>query len=52
MHTTQGLVNRAYVEELWELALSKTIAALRTHSVCLHTTHLTNTEQDKPTDEQ
>uniref|UniRef100_A0A672S9K7 Exocyst complex component n=1 Tax=Sinocyclocheilus grahami TaxID=75366 RepID=A0A672S9K7_SINGR len=35
LHTTQGLVNRAYVEELWELALSKTIAALRTHSVCL-----------------
>uniref|UniRef100_A0AAR2J915 Exocyst complex component n=1 Tax=Pygocentrus nattereri TaxID=42514 RepID=A0AAR2J915_PYGNA len=33
LHTTQGLVNRAYVEELWELALSKTIAALRTHSV-------------------
>lgn len=43
MHTTQGLVNRAYVEELWELALSKTIAALRTHSVCLHTTHSTHT---------
>uniref|UniRef100_A0A671RUR5 Exocyst complex component n=1 Tax=Sinocyclocheilus anshuiensis TaxID=1608454 RepID=A0A671RUR5_9TELE len=35
LHATQGLVNRAYVEELWELALSKTIAALRTHSVCL-----------------
>uniref|UniRef100_A0A8C9SU33 Exocyst complex component n=1 Tax=Scleropages formosus TaxID=113540 RepID=A0A8C9SU33_SCLFO len=33
LHTTRGLVNRAYVEELWELALSKTIAALRTHSV-------------------
>uniref|UniRef100_A0A8B9JWI6 Exocyst complex component n=1 Tax=Astyanax mexicanus TaxID=7994 RepID=A0A8B9JWI6_ASTMX len=32
LHTTQGLVNRAYVEELWEVALSKTIAALRTHS--------------------
>ncbi|KAM9500134.1 exocyst complex component 6B isoform 2-T2 [Clarias gariepinus] len=32
LHTTQGLVNRAYVEELWELALSKSIAALRTHS--------------------
>ncbi|XP_023693903.1 exocyst complex component 6B isoform X2 [Paramormyrops kingsleyae] len=32
LHTTQGLVNRAYVEELWELALSKTTAALRTHS--------------------
>ncbi|XP_018585814.2 exocyst complex component 6B isoform X2 [Scleropages formosus] len=32
LHTTRGLVNRAYVEELWELALSKTIAALRTHS--------------------
>uniref|UniRef100_A0A669D751 Exocyst complex component n=1 Tax=Oreochromis niloticus TaxID=8128 RepID=A0A669D751_ORENI len=33
LHTTQGLVNRAYVEELWELALSKIVAALRTHSV-------------------
>ena len=33
LHTTQGLVNTAYVDELWELALSKTIAALRTHSV-------------------
>ncbi|XP_068611692.1 exocyst complex component 6B [Brachionichthys hirsutus] len=32
LHTTQGLVNRAYVEELWELALSKITAALRTHS--------------------
>ncbi|XP_019408489.1 PREDICTED: exocyst complex component 6B isoform X2 [Crocodylus porosus] len=32
LHTTQGLVNRAYIDELWELALSKTIAALRTHS--------------------
>lgn len=40
LHTTQGLVNRAYVEELWELALSKITAALRTHSVrafCLNT---------------
>uniref|UniRef100_A0AAY3ZY69 Exocyst complex component n=1 Tax=Denticeps clupeoides TaxID=299321 RepID=A0AAY3ZY69_9TELE len=35
LHTTRGLVNRAYVEELWELSLSKTIAALRTHSVYL-----------------
>lgn len=33
LHTTQGLVNRAYVDELWELALSKIVAALRTHSV-------------------
>uniref|UniRef100_A0A665VPV0 Exocyst complex component n=1 Tax=Echeneis naucrates TaxID=173247 RepID=A0A665VPV0_ECHNA len=32
LHTTQGLVNRAYVEELWEMALSKIVAALRTHS--------------------
>uniref|UniRef100_A0A8C5BJA3 Exocyst complex component n=1 Tax=Gadus morhua TaxID=8049 RepID=A0A8C5BJA3_GADMO len=45
LHTTQGLVNTAYVDELWELALSKTIAALRTHSVrgslhgCLTTHH-------------
>lgn len=33
LHTTQGLVDRAYIDELWDLALSKTIAALRTHSV-------------------
>ncbi|CAJ0949319.1 unnamed protein product [Ranitomeya imitator] len=32
LHTTGGLVNRAYVDELWDLALSKTMAALRTHS--------------------
>ncbi|XP_053111069.1 exocyst complex component 6B isoform X1 [Hemicordylus capensis] len=32
LHTTQGLVDRAYLDELWEMALSKTIAALRTHS--------------------
>ncbi|XP_066487852.1 exocyst complex component 6B isoform X2 [Tiliqua scincoides] len=32
LHTTQGLVDRAYIDELWDLALSKTIAALRTHS--------------------
>ncbi|KAM6313352.1 exocyst complex component 6B isoform 2-T2 [Aegotheles albertisi] len=32
LHTTQGLVNRVYIDELWEMALSKTIAALRTHS--------------------
>ena len=32
LHTTQGLVNRAYIDELWEMALSKTIAALRTRS--------------------
>uniref|UniRef100_A0A4W3J8W2 Exocyst complex component 6B-like n=1 Tax=Callorhinchus milii TaxID=7868 RepID=A0A4W3J8W2_CALMI len=32
LHTTQGLVNRAYLDELWELAVSKTMSALRTHS--------------------
>ncbi|NWI02229.1 EXC6B protein, partial [Tichodroma muraria] len=32
LHTTQGLVTRACIDELWEMALSKTIAALRTHS--------------------
>ncbi|XP_069488400.1 exocyst complex component 6B [Ambystoma mexicanum] len=32
LHTSQGLVNRAYLDELWEMALSKTVAALRTHS--------------------
>ncbi|XP_053314068.1 exocyst complex component 6B isoform X2 [Spea bombifrons] len=32
LHTAFGLVNRAYIDELWDLALSKTMAALRTHS--------------------
>ncbi|XP_060103208.1 exocyst complex component 6B [Heteronotia binoei] len=32
LHTTPGLVDRAYLEELWDMALSKTVAALRTHS--------------------
>ncbi|XP_072858298.2 exocyst complex component 6B isoform X2 [Pogona vitticeps] len=32
LHTSQGLVDRAYIDELWDMALSKTIAALRTHS--------------------
>uniref|UniRef100_UPI00358F2CF4 exocyst complex component 6B-like isoform X2 n=1 Tax=Myxine glutinosa TaxID=7769 RepID=UPI00358F2CF4 len=32
LHTTQGLVNHAYMEELWAMALSKIIAVLRTHS--------------------
>uniref|UniRef100_A0A8C4QNA3 Exocyst complex component n=1 Tax=Eptatretus burgeri TaxID=7764 RepID=A0A8C4QNA3_EPTBU len=32
LHTTQGLVNNAYMEELWAMALSKIIAVLRTHS--------------------
>ena len=44
LHTTQGLVNRAYVEELWELALSKIIAALRTHSVRTQATQTQNTK--------
>jgi len=32
LHTMQDLVNRAHIGELWEMALSKTIAALHTHS--------------------
>ncbi|XP_061412482.1 LOW QUALITY PROTEIN: exocyst complex component 6B-like [Lethenteron reissneri] len=32
LHTTQGLVNRAYMDELWDMALSRIIAVLRTHS--------------------
>ncbi|XP_048364737.1 exocyst complex component 6B [Sphaerodactylus townsendi] len=32
LHTLLGLVDRAYLEELWDMALSKTIAVLRTHS--------------------
>uniref|UniRef100_A0A452GI31 Exocyst complex component n=1 Tax=Gopherus agassizii TaxID=38772 RepID=A0A452GI31_9SAUR len=32
LHVTQGLVTRAYTDELWNMALSKIIAVLRTHS--------------------
>lgn len=33
LHATQGLVTRAFTDELWNMALSKIIAVLRTHSV-------------------
>ncbi|NWW39528.1 EXOC6 protein, partial [Panurus biarmicus] len=33
LHVTQGLVTRTYTDELWNMALSKIIAVLRTHSV-------------------
>uniref|UniRef100_A0A8B9KSS2 Exocyst complex component n=1 Tax=Astyanax mexicanus TaxID=7994 RepID=A0A8B9KSS2_ASTMX len=32
LHATQGLVTRAFTDELWNMALSKIIAVLRTHS--------------------
>ncbi|KAJ6668926.1 hypothetical protein lerEdw1_007735, partial [Lerista edwardsae] len=32
LHGTQGLITRAYTDELWNMALSKIIAVLRTHS--------------------
>ncbi|XP_074856495.1 exocyst complex component 6 isoform X7 [Carettochelys insculpta] len=32
LHVTQGLVTRAYTDELWNMALSTIIAVLRTHS--------------------
>eukprot|EP00058_Branchiostoma_floridae_P006095 XP_002591583.1 hypothetical protein BRAFLDRAFT_105117 [Branchiostoma floridae] len=32
MNTTQGLVSRQFMDELWDMALSKIIAVLRTHS--------------------
>uniref|UniRef100_A0A8C1K4X7 Exocyst complex component n=1 Tax=Cyprinus carpio TaxID=7962 RepID=A0A8C1K4X7_CYPCA len=35
LHATQGLVTRAFTDELWNMALSKIIAVLRTHSVNL-----------------
>ncbi|KAK2173949.1 hypothetical protein NP493_839g01090 [Ridgeia piscesae] len=31
LNTTSGLVNRAYIDELWDMALSKAVAVLRTH---------------------
>lgn len=33
LHVTQGLVTGTYTTELWTMAQSKIIAALRTHSV-------------------
>ena len=33
LNTTSGLVNRAYIDELWDMALSKAVAVLRTHIV-------------------
>ncbi|KAM9816653.1 exocyst complex component 6 [Neosynchiropus ocellatus] len=32
LHATKGLVTRAFTDELWNMALSKIIAVLRTHS--------------------
>nr|KAF6455912.1 exocyst complex component 6 [Rousettus aegyptiacus] len=32
LHVTQGLVTKAYTDELWNMALSKIIAVLRAHS--------------------
>ncbi|XP_032889491.1 exocyst complex component 6 isoform X7 [Amblyraja radiata] len=32
LHATQGLVTKAFTDELWNMALSKIIAVLRTHS--------------------
>ena len=33
LNTTTGLVNRAYIDELWDMALLKVVAVLRTHIV-------------------
>lgn len=33
LNTTNGLVTRAYLDEVWEMALSKITGSLRTHSV-------------------
>ena len=32
LSTTQGLVSRAHLDELWDMAVSKVVAALRTHA--------------------
>ncbi|KAL5020900.1 hypothetical protein ScPMuIL_000055 [Solemya velum] len=32
LSTTQGLVNRSYMDELWEMAVSKIVAVLRTNT--------------------
>jgi hypothetical protein len=33
LNTGNGLVNRTYLDEVWSMALSKIVNALRTHSV-------------------
>jgi hypothetical protein len=33
LNTGNGLVNRTYMDEVWSMALSKIVNALRTHSV-------------------
>lgn len=33
LNTGNGLATRAYLDELWQMALSKIVNALRTHSV-------------------
>ena len=33
LNTTSGLVTRAYIDELWDMALGKVVAMLRTNSV-------------------
>ena len=33
MATTNGLVTRAYINEVWDISLSKVVAVLRTHIV-------------------
>ena len=36
LNTTQGLVERAYIDDLWDMALGRVVAVLRTHIVsCL-----------------
>ena len=35
LSTTHGLVNRSYMDELWETSVSKIVAVLRTNSVSL-----------------
>ena len=33
LNTTQGLVDRVYIDDLWEMALGRVVAVLRTHIV-------------------
>ncbi len=33
LNTTHAMVNRAYIDELWDSALGKIVAVLRTHIV-------------------
>ena len=43
LHTSRGLVNRSYMDQLWDMALNKIVAALRIHTVSDNGDHIDDT---------